>query len=327
MDYIKLGNSGLEVSRLCLGCMGFGDPDIWNRGQWILKKDESKNIIKKAMDLGINFFDTADVYSLGESEKILGEAIHEYGHRDEMVITTKVYFPLKDGQNNKGLSRKHIFQAVDASLKHLKTDYIDLLVIHRWDYDTPIEETMCALNDLVKSGKVLYIGASAMYAWQFQKAQYIAKANGWTQFISMQNHYNLLYREDEREMIPYCKDAKISLTPYSPLAAGRLTRDWKATTLRYQTDQESVKKYDHSEQQDHMIVDRVAMLAQQKNVTRTQIALAWLLHKPQVAAPIIGATEISHLEEAVKALDVQLSSQDMQFLEELYQPHPIVGAL
>ena len=210
MDYIKLGNSGLEVSRLCLGCMGFGDPDIWNRGQWILKKDESKNIIKKAMDLGINFFDTADVYSLGESEKILGEAIHEYGHRDEMVIATKVYFPLKDGQNNKGLSRKHIFQAVDASLKRLKTDYIDLLVIHRWDYDTPIEETMCALNDLVKSGKVLYIGASAMYAWQFQKAQYIAKTNGWTQFISMQNHYNLLYREDEREMIPYCKDAKIS---------------------------------------------------------------------------------------------------------------------
>ena len=238
-----------------------------------------------------------------------------------------MFFPVEEKKNGKGLSRKHIFQAVEQSLKRLDTEYIDLLVIHRWDYDTPIEETMCALNDLVKSGKVLYIGASAMYAWQFQKAQNIAEKNGWTKFISMQNHYNLLYREDERELIPYCKDANIQLTPYSPLAAGRLTRDWQADTVRFKTDKESVVKYDGNEHADHAIVDRVAELAKKKKVTRTQIALSWLLHQPQVAAPIVGATKTRHLEEAVKALDVELTSEDLIFLEEEYTPHKVVGAL
>lgn len=302
-------------------------PDKWSRGKWILKEEESKKIIKKALDLGINFFDTADVYSLGKSERILGKAIKEYADREEVVIATKVFFPVEEKKNGRGLSRKHIFQAVEQSLKRLDTDYIDLLVIHRWDYDTPIEETMEALNDLVKSGKVLYIGASAMYAWQFQKAQNIAERNGWTKFISMQNHYNLLYREDERELIPYCKDANIQLTPYSPLAAGRLTRDWQGATIRFKTDKESIVKYDGNEQVDHLIVDRVAALAKEKNVTRTQIALAWLLHQPQVAAPIIGATKITHLEEAIQAFDVELTKEDLKFLEEEYTPHKVVGAL
>lgn len=279
------------------------------------------------MDLGINFFDTADVYSLGESERILGKAIKEYANRDDVVIATKVFFPLSEGKNNKGLSRKHIFQAVDASLKRLDMEYIDLLVIHRWDYETPIEETMEALHDLIKMGKVRYIGASAMYAWQFQKANNVAQNNGWTKFISMQNHYNLLYREDEREMIPYCKDSNIQLTPYSPLAAGRLTRDWQGETLRFKTDKESVIKYDKTEKSDHIIVDRVAQVAKQKGVTRTQVALAWLLSYPQVASPIISATKQSYLKEAIVALDVKLTKEEIEFLEEPYIPHNVVGAL
>jgi oxidoreductase, aldo/keto reductase family protein len=237
------------------------------------------------------------------------------------------FFPVEEKKNGRGLSRKHIFQPVEQSLKRLDTDYIDLLVIHRWDYDTPIEYTMEALNDLVKSGKVLYIGASAMYAWQFQKAQNIAERNGWTKFISMQNHYNLLYREDKRELLPYCKDANIQLTPYSPLAAGRLTRDWQGDTLRFKTDKESVVKYDGNELANRRIVDRVAALAKEKNVTKTQIALAWLLHQPQVAAPIIGATKITHLEEAIQIFDVELTKEDLKFLEEEYTPHKVVGAL
>ena len=236
MEYVKLGNSGLEVSRICLGCMSFGDSEIWTH-KWVLNEENSRPIIKRALELGINFFDTANVYSLGRSEEILGKALKDYAKRDEVVIATKVFSRMRDGPNGAGLSRKVIMNEIDNSLKRLGTDYVDLYIIHRWDYNTPIEETMDALNEVVKAGKARYIGASAMYAWQFQKALYTAEKHGWTKFVSMQNHYNLIYREDERELIPLCKDQKIGLTPYSPLAAGRLARDWSETTYRLQTDE------------------------------------------------------------------------------------------
>ncbi|GAA4424195.1 aldo/keto reductase [Pontibacter saemangeumensis] len=324
MEYVKLGNTGLDVSRLCLGCMGFGDPETWVH-QWVLKEDESGPIIKKALDIGINFFDTANVYSFGRSEEILGRALKDYGHRDEVVLATKVWGEMHKGPNGKGLSRKAILSEIDNSLKRLGTDYIDLYIIHRWDYNTPIEETMEALNDVVKMGKARYIGASAMYTWQFQKAQYVAEKNGWPRFVSMQSHLNLLYREEEREMIPYCKSENIALTPYSPLASGRLTRDWSETTQRAETDQIAKSKYDATAVADKMVVERLASVAKKRGVPRVEIALAWLLQKQPVTIPIIGATKISHLESAVPALSIKLTDQEISYMEEPYMPHRIVG--
>ncbi len=326
MEYVKLGNSGLEVSRICLGCMSFGDSEIWTH-KWVLNEENSRPIIKKALELGINFFDTANVYSLGRSEEILGKALKDYAKRDEVVIATKVFSRMRDGPNGAGLSRKVIMNEIDNSLKRLGTDYVDLYIIHRWDYNTPIEETMDALNDVVKAGKARYIGASAMYAWQFQKALYTAEKHRWTKFVSMQNHYNLIYREDERELIPLCKDQKIGLTPYSPLAAGRLARDWSETTYRLQTDEVAKSKYDSTKNADKAIVDRVAELANKYGVSRAQISLAWLLHKDPVNAPIVGATKITHLEDAVGALSVKLTPDEITYLEKPYVPHPIVGPI
>lgn len=326
MEYVKLGNTGLEVSKVCLGCMGFGTVTEGFH-KWVLDEEKSRDIIKQALDAGINFFDTANIYSVGSSEEILGRAIRDYADRDKVVIATKVFMPMHQGPNSRGLSRKMILSELDKSLERLGMDYVDLYIIHRWDYHTPIEETMEVLHDLVKSGKVRYIGASAMYAWQFQKAQYIAEKNGWTKFISMQNHYNMIYREDEREMLPLCRDMNVALTPYSPLAAGRLTRDWDATTYRYESDETAKQKYDGTEEQDRKIVERVAELAEKKGVKRVHIALAWLLHKEPVVAPIIGATKRSHIEDAIAAIKVTLSEAEMQYLEELYEPHKVVGAL
>lgn len=327
MEYTRLGNSGLEVSKLCLGCMGFGDASKWSRGSWILNEEESMKIIKRALELGINFFDTADMYSLGESERILGKAIKKYANRNDVVIATKIFYPLREGKNNKGLSRKYIFEAVEASLKRLDMDYIDLLVIHRFDYDTPLEETMEALHDLIKMGKIRYIGASAMYAWQFQKANYIAEKHGWTKFISMQNHYNLLYREDERELIPYCIDSGIQLTPYSPLASGRLSRSSHEQSKRFEEDKVTQDKYINTLKEDNRIIDRVGEIADKKGITRVQVALAWLLSHNYVASPLIGATKLSHLEGAISALDVKLTQEEINYLEEEYIPHKIVGAI
>ena len=327
MEYVKFGNTGMDVSRICLGAMGFGDPDKWIH-KWVLNENESREIIKKALELGINFFDTANSYSLGESEKILGKALKDFAQRDEIVIATKVFNTMKkDRANSSGLSRKHIMNEIDNSLNRLETDFIDLYITHRWDYNTPIEETMSALNDVVKSGKARYIGASAMFAWQFQKAQFIAEKNGWTKFVSMQNHYNLLYREEEREMIPLCKDQKIALTPYSPLAGGRLTRDLTETTLRGNTDKIARMKYDGSLEQDKIVIERVKEIAEKYNVQRAEVALSWLFKKDQVVSPIIGATKFSHLETAVSALNLKLSEEDINYLEEVYVPHKVVGAI
>lgn len=326
MEYVKFGNTGLEVSRLCLGTMGFGNP---NSGfhEWTLEEEESRKVIKKALDLGINFFDTANIYSYGSSEEIVGRALNDFANRDEIVVATKAYMKMKDKPNSGGLSRKALFYQLDQSLARLNMDYVDLYIIHRWDYNTPIEETMEALHDLVKSGKVRYIGASAMYAWQFAKAQAIAEKNGWTKFISMQNHLNLLYREEEREMLPLCQDQGVAVTPYSPLASGRLTRDWEATTKRFLTDHTARSKYDATQEQDKIIVERVAELAQKYNVTRAQISLAWLLQKDTVVSPIIGATKESHLTDALPALELSLSPEDIAYLEAPYEPHRVVGAL
>ncbi|KNH18134.1 oxidoreductase [Priestia megaterium] len=324
MEYTKLGNTGLDVSRFCLGCMGFGDAVNWVH-PWVLDEEKSRPIIKKALDLGINFFDTANVYSHGVSEEILGSALKDYANRDEVVIATKVHQPMHKGPNGSGLSRKAIMSEVDKSLKRLGTDYIDLYIIHRWDYNTPIEETMEALHDVVKAGKARYIGASAMYAWQFQKALHVAEKNKWTKFVSMQNHLNLLYREEEREMLPLCKEEKIGVTPYSPLASGRLTRDWAEATYRSKTDEIQKSKYDGTIEADRLVVERVASIAEKHSIPRVHVALAWLLQKEQVTAPIIGATKISHLENAVDALSVKLTPEEVAFLEEPYIPHQVVG--
>lgn len=326
METVKFGNTGMDVTPICLGAMSFGDPEKWTH-DWVLKEEDSRKIIKRALDFGINFFDTANVYSKGESERILGRALNDYADREKIVVASKVYFDIHDGPNARGLSRKSILHEIDQTLERLDMDYIDLYIIHRWDYNTPIEETMEALHDVVKSGKARYIGASAMYAWQFQKAQYIAEKNGWTKFVSMQNHYNLIYREDEREMIPFCEDQNIALTPYSPLASGRLARDWSVQTKRSKTDQVQQSKYGSTEEQDKEVVDRLAKLAEKKGVPRAQLALAWLLHKPQVVSPIIGATKEKYLDDAVAALDISLSNEEMNSLEELYIPHDVVGAL
>lgn len=324
MDYVKLGNTGMDVSRFCLGCMSFGEAEKWIH-QWVLNEEQSRSIIKRALDLGINFFDTANVYSMGTSEEFLGRALKDYANRDEIVLATKVHGQMHEGPNGAGLSRKAIMSEIDKSLKRLGTDYVDLYIIHRWDYHTPIEETMEALHDIGKAGKARYIGASAMHAWQFQKALHVAEKNGWTRFVSMQNHYNLIYREEEREMLPLCKEEKIGVTPYSPLASGRLTRDWSETTHRSETDQIQKSKYDAMADADRLVVERVAAIAEKHGVPRIHIALAWLLGKEPVTAPIIGATKISHLEDAVSSLSVKLTAEEMAFLEEPYIPHSIVG--
>lgn len=326
MEYARLGSTGLKVSRICLGCMGFGSAEGWVHNKWALDEEDSRVVVKKALDLGINFFDTANVYAYGKSEEILGQALKDYGKRDEVVIATKVFGKMREGPNGGGLSRKHILSEIDSSLKRLDTDYVDLYQIHRWDYETPIEETMETLNDVVRAGKARYIGASAMWAWQFQKALHVAELHGWTRFVSMQDHLNLIYREEEREMLPLCREEKIGAIPYSPLASGRLTRDWSSeSTLRSETDQIAKAKYDATADADQQVVKRVAELAEKHAVARTHIALAWLLQKEPVTAPIIGATKISHLEEAVGALSVKLAQEEVAFLEEPYVPHRVIG--
>ena len=325
MEYARLGSTGLQVSRICLGCMGFGDAARWIH-KWVLTEDESRPIIRKALELGINFFDTANVYSLGASEEILGRALRDFARRDEVVIATKVHGKMSDAPNGSGLSRKAILSEIDHSLRRLGTDYVDLYQIHRWDYETPIEETMEALNDVVRAGKARYIGASAMWAWQFQKALYTAEKHGWTRFVSMQNHLNLIYREEEREMMPLCRAERIGVIPYSPLASGRLARDMSAeTTLRAGTDQIAKSKYDATAEPDQQVIARAAELAQRHGVPRAHIALAWLLHQDPVTAPIIGATKIAHLEQAVGALSVKLTAEELAFLQAPYVPHRIVG--
>jgi 1-deoxyxylulose-5-phosphate synthase len=325
VEYIKFGNTGIDVSRICLGCMSFGNV-LPGGHQWVLDEENSRPIIKRALELGINFFDTANIYASGSSEEIIGRALKDYANRDEIVLATKVWGQMRPGPNGGGLSRKAIMSEIDNSLKRLGTDYVDLYIIHRWDYNTPIEETMEALHDVVKSGKARYIGASAMYAWQFQKALHVAEKNGWTRFVSMQNHLNLIYREEEREMMPLCQDQKIAVTPYSPLASGRLIRDWSEATRRSETDLIQKSKYDSTADVDRLIVERVSALAEKRGVPRTHIALAWLLQKASVAAPIVGATKIAQLEDSVDALSVKLTLEEIFFLEELYVPHPIVGA-
>lgn len=327
MEYLKLGNTGLGVSPICLGCMSFGVAEGWVHNDWALDEEDSRTIIKRALDLGINFFDTANAYAYGNSEKILGRALKDYADRDEVVIATKVFVPMHKGPNSGGLSRKHIMSQIDQSLKRLGTDYVDLYIIHRWDYHTPINETMETLHDIVKAGKVRYIGASAMYAWQFQKTLHVAEKNGWTRFVSMQNHLNLIYREEEREMMPLCVEEKIAVTPYSPLASGRLARDWSETTKRLETDPIAKRKYDATAEADKMVVERVAEVAGKHAVPLAHIALAWLLHKKPVGAPVIGVTKIPHLEIAVESLTVQLTPEEVAYLEEPYVPHPIVGLI
>lgn len=320
MEYTKLGNSDIEISRLCVGCMSFGDPAS-KMHAWTLNPQESGEIVKHALRLGINFFDTANTYSAGTSEEYLGRAVKNNIGRDRVVLATKVYF------NEGKLSKEAIPREVEGSLRRLGTDYIDLLIIHRFDYDTPIEETMEALHKVVQSGKVRAIGASAMYGYQFMKMQYAARKNGWTKFVSMQNHYNLLYREDERELIPICNEQNVARTPYSPLAAGRLSRPgWSADTLRSRTDVVAKGKYDKTQQSDMEIVKRVSELAGKKGATMTQIALAWQFAKG-VAAPIVGATKAKYLDDAAGSLDVALTQAEIEYLEEEYVPHNIVGAL
>lgn len=324
MNYLKLGHTGLDVSPICIGCMSFGVPE---RGQhlWTLPKDESRHIIKKALDVGINFFDTANVYSDGTSEEITGRALLDYSRRSEVVIATKVHGRMHAGPNGQGLSRKAIMTEIDASLKRLGTDYVDLYQIHRWDSTTPIEETMEALHDVVKAGKALYIGASSMFAWQFAKAQHVAVSNGWTRFVTMQNYLNLIYREEEREMLPLCEDEKVALIPWSPLARGRLTRDWDSTTARSETDEFGKKLYASTEESDRKIVERVAEVAAKRGIPRAQVALAWVLQKSPVVAPIVGVTKPAQLDDAVAALSVKLTPEEIQQLEELYVPHPVRG--
>ncbi|MDZ4876615.1 MAG: 1-deoxyxylulose-5-phosphate synthase YajO [Chroococcidiopsis cubana SAG 39.79] len=324
MKYINLGKTGLKVSRLSLGTMTYGSRQ-WR--EWVLPEVDSRPFIKLALELGINFFDTADMYSLGASEEILGRALKDFAKREQVVIATKVYNAMSDAPNDKGLSRKHIFESIDASLRRLQTDYVDLYQIHRWDYETPIEETLEALHDVVKAGKALYIGASSMYAWQFAKALYLADKHGWTRFVSMQNHYNLVYREEEREVLPLCQAEGIGVIPWSPLARGFLTgnrqREGFGETLRAKTDDFSHNLYYN--ESDFQVVDRVVDLSKQRGVKPAQIAIAWLLHQPSVTAPIIGASKIEHLKEAVEAVDLALSDDERQLLEQPYQPHPVLG--
>ena len=324
MHYENLGKSGLKVSRICLGTMTYGTSQ-WR--DWVLDESESRPFIQRALELGINFFDTADAYSLGISEEILGRALKDFARREEVVIASKVFFPMGDKPNQGGLSRVHIMQAIEDSLLRLGIDYIDLYQIHRWDPETPIEETLEALHDVVKSGKVRYIGASSMYAWQFSKSLYLADLHGWTRFIAMQNHYNLVYREEEREMMPLCRAEGIGVIPWSPLARGflsgnRLPHDLGDTTRAKSDDFAHQMYYQES---DFTVVERVIELARTRGVTPSQIALAWLLHQPGVTAPIIGASKMHHLEEDAAALDIELSAEELAALEQPYQPHPVLG--
>ena len=324
MDYVNLGKTGLQVSRICLGMMTYGTSE-WR--PWVLNEAESKPFVERAVEAGINFFDTADMYSIGVSEEVTGRLLGDLLPREEYVLATKVFFNLRNKPNQGGLSRKHIMEGIDASLTRLGMDYVDLYQIHRWDYDTPIEETMEALHDVVKAGKARYIGASSMHAWQFAKAQHIAEKNGWTKFVSMQNHYNLVYREEEREMIPQCIDQGVGLIPWSPLArgflAGNRTRDKQAATTRAANDPMADNMY--YTDADFDIVDRVKELAEKHGKSAAQIALAWMLHKPGINSPIIGASKIRHLDEAIDALSIELSDEEITYLEELYQPRTIQG--
>jgi aryl-alcohol dehydrogenase-like predicted oxidoreductase len=324
MKYVKLGRSGLDVSRLALGCMSYGEPGR-GRHSWTLGEEASRPFIRRALELGVNFFDTANEYSGGSSEEILGRALAEYASRDEVVIATKVYAPMRRGPNGGGLSRKAIMTAVDDSLRRLGTDHIDLYQIHRFDPATPLEETLEALHDVVKAGKARYLGASSMYAWQFTKALYTADLHGWTRFISMQDHYNLIQREEEREMLPLCADQGIGVLPWSPLARGRLTRDWDEVTERSQSDQFGEHLYRATAAADKAVVERVVEIAGKRGVPRAQVALAWVVSRPGVTAPIVGATKAHHLTDAVAALDLELDPAEVAALEEAYVPHSVAG--
>jgi aryl-alcohol dehydrogenase (NADP+) len=325
MEYVNLGRSGLKVSRICLGMMTYGAP-AWR--EWVLPEEESRPFVQRALELGINFFDTADMYSLGVSEEVTGRALRDFARRDEVVLATKVHHPMSEDVNDRGLSRKHILAAIDASLRRLGVDYVDLYQIHRWDDSTPIDETMEALHDIVRSGRARYVGASSMYAWQFATAQYTADLRGWTRFVSMQNHMNLVYREEEREMVPLCQAQGVGLIPWSPLARGFLTgkrpRETRGDTVRGQTDTFAHHMYYRDD--DYVIVDRLAEVAERyEGVSMAQIALAWLLGKPGVTAPIIGASKMYQLEEAVGAVEIKLAAEDAAYLEAVYQPHPVLG--
>lgn len=324
MEYVNLGRSGLKVSRICLGAMTYGTPQ-WRK--WVLSEEDSRPIIRRALELGINFFDTADMYSHGVSEEVLGRALRDFARREEVVIGTKVFNPMGEGPNQRGLSRLHILQAIDDSLRRLGVDYVDLYQIHRWDAETPIEETLRALDDLIRSGKVRYIGASSMYAWQFARSLYLADQHGWTRFISMQNHYNLVYREEEREMLPLCRAEGIGVIPWSPLARGFLSgtrsRQGWGETVRARTDEYAQHMY--YQESDFAVAKRVEELAARRGVTPSQIALAWLLGVPGVTAPIVGASQVRHLEEAVAAVELTLSADERAFVEEPYQPHRVLG--
>jgi aryl-alcohol dehydrogenase (NADP+) len=324
MQFAHLGRSGLNVSRLCLGAMTYGSSQ-WR--DWILDEDASRPFIQRALELGINFFDTADMYSHGASEEVLGRALRDFAKRDEVVIATKVFFPTGPGANDRGLSRKHVLSAIDASLRRLGVDYVDLYQIHRFDSETPIEETMEALDDVVRAGKARYIGASSMFAWQFATMQHVADAHGWTRFVSMQPHYNLIYREEEREMIPLCLAQGVGVIPWSPLArgflAGNRTRDKGGQTVRSRSDDYAHRMY--YADSDFDVVERVVELARRKEALPAQVALAWLLHRPGVTAPIIGASKPHHLDDAIAALSIELSAGDMEFLEEPYKPHAVLG--
>lgn len=321
MDYVKFGNTGLEVSRLCLGCMTYGES---GRGAhaWTLDEETSRPLIRQALEAGVNFLDTANVYSLGSSEEFVGRAIRDFAKRDEIVLATKVCSRMRPGPNGAGLSRKAILRELDDSLKRLGTDYVDLYQIHRWDYETPIEETLEALNDVVRAGKVRYIGASSMHAWRFAKALYVSRLNGWVEFVSMQNHLNLIYREEEREMLPLCADQNVAVIPWSPLARGRLTRDWDESSARQDTDEFGKTLYLDS---DREIVDAVAAVAKARGAARAQVALAWVAQKAEVTAPIIGASKSSHIEDAVAALSLDLTDDEIASLEAPYEPHSVAG--
>ena len=324
MDYVKLGRTGIDVSRLCLGCMSYGAPDRGTHA-WSLDEAQARPFIKQALDHGINFFDTANVYSLGTSEEIVGRALKDLARRDEIVLATKVFTRMRPGPNGAGLSRKAIMTEIDASLRRLGTDYVDLYQIHRWDYHTPIEETMEALHDVVKAGKARYIGASSMYAWQFSKALHVAEQHGWTRFVTMQNYVNLLYREEEREMLPLCESEGIGVIPWSPLARGRLTREWNTGSARSETDEFGRTLYADTEEADRKVVERVGEIAAARGVPRAQVALAWVLQKKPVTAPIVGATKLHHLDDAVAALSLELNGDEIAKLEELYVPHAVAG--
>jgi len=330
MEYVNLGHTGLKVSRICLGCMTYGSPAtgklLPGRQPWALNEEESQPFLRQALDIGINFFDTANVYSGGDSEAVLGRFLKSNTRREAMVIATKAQGLMREEPNGRGLSRKEIIYELDQSLKRLQTDYVDLYQTHRWDYETPIEETLEALHDMVKAGKVRYIGASSMYAWQFAKALYLADRHGWTRFVSMQNHYNLLYREEEREMNGLCQAEGVAVIPWSPLARGRLTRAWKEeATKRTETDAFGNRLYSQTEEADRKVVDRLGEVAERRGIARAQVALAWLLGKPAVTAPIVGASKPHHLEDAVAALAVKLTAEEMAALEEPYVPHPVLG--